>query len=162
MAIRASECHRRVLANGSRRFLLNYGDFRIHSRHFFLLCKNSSSSRFGVKSGAKLIRPADFLAAYESTRTATGELSRTSTTAPGPRRTSLPRVVSTAAVPAPPAAVAPIAAPFLPPLMPPTTAPPVAGMAIVAASFFFVPGATRVHVCVLIRYLSSSRRDVSV
>jgi hypothetical protein len=44
-----------------------------------------------------------------------------------------------------------MAAPFFPSISPPMIAPPTAGKPIVAASFFFVPGATRDHVVVAIR-----------
>ena len=57
--------------------------------------------------------------------------------------TSLPRVDSTTAAPAPPPAAVPITAPFLPPISAPMIAPPAAGAAISRASFFLVPGAVR-------------------
>src|SRR5262245_21297488 len=52
--------------------------------------------------------------ARQDTRTVSGSLNLTRTMAPGPRRTSFPRVDNTTAVPAPPPAAAPMAAPFFP------------------------------------------------
>ncbi len=74
-----------------------------------------------------------------------------SSTEPLPSLTSLPRVESTTAVPAPPPTAPPIAAPFLPPASAPITAPPTAGAAIFTASSPFVASARRLHVVVLMR-----------
>ena len=66
---------------------------------------------------------------------------RVETSAPGPRRTSSPRVASTAPVPAAPPIAAPFAAPLPPPRRAPTAAPTPAPTPIFVASSLLVASA---------------------
>src|SRR5439155_15953415 len=118
----------------------------------------ASADRHSLGDGGQ----ADLSLAYSLILTVTGSVSRSVTREPRTRRTSLPRVASTTAVPPPPPAAAPIAAPFLPPTRAPMTAPPAAGAPISSASFFFVAGAVRPTEAVRILYRSSSPRGMSV